>query len=141
MTNASIDRDTFAITFQRVVRASREDVFDAWTKPEEVSEWWDPAGRKLAACEIDLRVGGAFRFLNEGHGLVGVYKVVDRPAELVFEANGSVGTVRITDDGDGTTKVDVTIRCASAEQLEQMLAMGVGEGTGRTLDNLVRYLS
>lgn len=140
MTNAAIDRDTFAITFQRRVRASREDVFDAWTKPEELSAWWDPAGREIA-CEIDLRVGGAFRFGNGEHGLVGVYKVVDRPAELVFEANGSIGTVRISDDGDGTTKVDVTIRCASAEQLETMLKMGVAEGTGRTLDNLVRYLS
>lgn len=141
MTNATIDRHTFAITFQRVVRASREDVFDAWTKPEEISEWWDPAGRTLTACEIDLRVGGAFRFVNEGHGLVGIYKVIDRPAELVFEANGSVGTVRITDDGNGTTTVDVTIRCASAEQLEQMLKLGVGEGTARTLDNLVQHLS
>jgi uncharacterized protein YndB with AHSA1/START domain len=116
-------------------------VFDAWTKPEQIAEWWDPTGARLVACEIDLRRGGAFRFVNDGHGasFTGTYTVVERPSRLVFEAMGSVGTVTLETVGNGT-RMSVTIRCASKEQLEQFVKMGIAPNTDRTLDNLVRYL-
>ncbi len=139
MSNATIDRETHTITFERKLRASREDVFDAWTRPEEIAEWWDPTGARLAKCEIDLRVGGAFLFENTGaHGpaFAGVYRVVERPGKLVFDALGSVGTVALTSEGE-TTHMRVEIRCASAEHLEQFVKLGVHTGTERTLDNLV----
>jgi uncharacterized protein YndB with AHSA1/START domain len=65
--NATIDQQTLTIAFERQFRASREEVFDAWTRPERVADWWDPTGAHLVACEIDLRPGGAFRFANQGH--------------------------------------------------------------------------
>lgn len=136
---ATIDRETHTITFERKLRASREDVFDAWTRPEEIAEWWDPTGARLAKCEIDLRVGGSFLFENgAGHGpaFSGVYREVERPSKLVFDALGSVGTVALTSEGE-TTHMKVQIRCASAEHLEQFVKMGVHTGTERTLDNLV----
>ncbi len=138
MSNATIDRETLTITFERTLHASREDVFDAWTRPEEIAEWWDPTGARLAKCEIDLRVGGAFLFENSsahGPAFAGVYRVVERPGKLVFDALGSVGTVALTAKGEAT-HMRVDICCASAEHLEQFVKMGVHTGTDRTLDNL-----
>jgi uncharacterized protein YndB with AHSA1/START domain len=138
MTNTTIDRATHTITFQRRLRATREDVFDAWTRPEELAAWWDPTGAPLVKCEIDPRPGGAFRFENQGHSppFAGVYQVVDRPARLVFEVLGAVGTVALAAEGE-MTRMQVTIRCASPEHLEQFVKLGVDVNTDRTLDNLV----
>jgi uncharacterized protein YndB with AHSA1/START domain len=141
MMQTTIDQETFTISFQRKLPVSCAAVFDAWTKPEQIAEWWDPTGARLVACEIDLRRGGAFRFVNDGHGasFTGTYTVVERPSRLVFEAMGSVGTVTLETVGNGT-RMSVTIRCASKEQLEQFVKMGIAPNTDRTLDNLVRYL-
>jgi uncharacterized protein YndB with AHSA1/START domain len=142
MMQTTIDQKTFTITFHRELPVSRAEVFDAWTKPEQTAEWWDPTGARLVTCEIDLRPGGAFRFVNGGHGppFACTYAVVERPSRLVFEAMGSVGTVTLEKAASGT-RMTVTIRCASRGQLEQFVKMGVAPKTDRTLDNLVRYVA
>jgi uncharacterized protein YndB with AHSA1/START domain len=141
MGTTSIDKETFTLTFERTLQASCADVFDAWTQPEQLAEWWDPTGARLASCEVDLRPGGAFRFENQGHGMPfsGTYELVEPPSKLVFEAQGSVGTVTLQAAGSAT-HMRVTIQCASAEQLEHLVALGVAKGTEKTLDNLVRHV-
>jgi uncharacterized protein YndB with AHSA1/START domain len=98
----------------------------------------------LSECIVDLRPGGAFKFTNRDSAhsppFAGVYKVIERPSELVFEALGSVGTVRL-ETRDAGTHMTVSIRCGSGEHLEQFVKLGVDVGTARTLDNLVDYLS
>lgn len=138
--NHHIDPETLTIAFERTVPASREEVFDAWTQPDQIRQWWDPTGAPLARCEIDLRPGGAFCFVNEGHSppFTGTYERVEPPTKLVFEALGSIGTVVLDSVTDGT-RMRVTIRCTSAEQLEHLLQVGIAPNTGRTLDNLVRF--
>jgi uncharacterized protein YndB with AHSA1/START domain len=142
-TRTKIDRATFTITFDRSLAKSPEQVFDAWTKPEHVTQWWDPTGSPLSECTIDLRPGGTFRFVNRGNAhappFEGVYRVIERPTRLVFDALGAVGTVLIAKQGAGT-RLTVTIRCASAGHLEQFVQHGVDKGTAQTLDNLVAYL-
>ncbi len=141
MTPTTIDQNTLTIAFERMLPVSRAEVFDAWTKPELIAQWWDPTGARLVACEIDLRPGGAFRFVNHGHAppFIGTYAVIERPSRLVFEAMGSVGTVTLDAAGSGT-RMSVTIRCASKEHLEHFVKLGVAAGTERTLDNLVQLL-
>ncbi|MGE0867323.1 MAG: SRPBCC domain-containing protein [Kofleriaceae bacterium] len=143
-TKTTIDRATSTITFQRTIAASLEDVFDAWTRPEELTQWWDPTGTPLAECTVDLRPGGAFKFVHRGsaHGppFAGVYREIERPSRLVFDAMGALGTVRL-EAMSGSTQMTVTIRCASADHLEQFVKLGVDAGTERTLDNLVARLS
>jgi uncharacterized protein YndB with AHSA1/START domain len=138
---STIDRAELSVTFQRTLDASPDDVFDAWTQPEQIAAWWDPTGAPLVRCEIDLRPGGAFTFVNDGHGppFTGVYRTIDRPAKIVFEAMGANGSVEITASGALTT-MRVTIRCASRDHLEQLVKLGVQDGTARTLDNLVARL-
>jgi uncharacterized protein YndB with AHSA1/START domain len=141
MTPTTIDRDSLSLVFQRVFRASNEQVYDAWTRPEQLREWWDPTGARLTRCEIDLRVGGRFLFENEGHSaaFAGVYRTLERPSKLVFEALGAVGTVLLTAQGEHT-QMQVTIRCASPEHFEQLLKLGVQVNTEKTFDNLGTYL-
>jgi uncharacterized protein YndB with AHSA1/START domain len=140
-TRSTVDRATFTITFERSLAASREQAFDAWTKPEQVTAWWDPTGSPLVECAIDLRPGGAFKFVNGGHSppFAGAYRAVERPAKLVFDAMGAVGTVLFESRGQ-KTHMTVAIRCSSAEHLEQFVKLGVDAGTNKTLDNLVGYL-
>ncbi len=142
-TQTTIDRATLTITFRRSFDAKREDVFDAWTKPEQVRCWWDPTGVPLSECTIDLRPGGAFAFSNKesAHGppFTGVYQVVERPSLLVFEALGAVGTVKLEAQRSMTQMV-VMIRCGSPEHLETFLKLGVDVNTDRTFDQLVAYM-
>lgn len=142
MSSMKIDRATHTIHFERSLESTPEDAFRAWTEPDQVTAWWDPGGTPLVRCEIDLRVGGTFTFVNDGHGppFSGTYRVVERPARLVFEVLGALGTVLFEKSG-ATTRMQVQIRCASAEHLAQFVQRGVAEGTGRTLDNLAAHLT
>lgn len=142
-TRTTVDQSTFTITFQRTFAAPRDEVFDAWTDPEQIKLWWDPTGTPLASCAVDLRPGGAFCFTSASdHAppFAGVYRLVERPAQLAFDAMGAVGTVRLEGDAD-TTRMTVSIRCASAEHLAQFLKLGVDRGTDQTLDNLVAHVA
>jgi uncharacterized protein YndB with AHSA1/START domain len=142
-TKTTIDRETLTITFRRTFGAPCEQVFAAWTEPEHMTQWWDPTGVPLSECVIDLRPGGAFKLTNRNstHSppFTGVYRLIERPSQLVFEAMGAVGTVRL-EPKDGATHMTVSIRCATAEHLDQFLKLGVDVNTDRTFDNLVEYL-
>jgi uncharacterized protein YndB with AHSA1/START domain len=140
-TSLEIDRRSHTIRLTRVFDAPRAEIFEAWTRPEHVSHWWDAAGEPLAVCEIDLRPGGAFKFVTRGHPdmpFAGAYREIAPPDRLVFEAMGATGRV-ILRELAGKTHMTVQIECRSAEQLEQYLKMGVDVGTSQTLDNLVAY--
>ena len=137
-----VDRATHSLRLTRTFEAPAERVFDAWTRPEDVRCWWDPTGEPLVLCEIDLRLGGRFTFVNKSHSeqpFSGTYLEISPPHRLVFEAMGSRGTVSLDETG-GQTRLAVEIACASAEHLDQFLQMGVADGTQQTLDNLVAYL-
>ena len=54
-----------ALFASKVIRASRVRVFDAWTNPEAVKQWWGPPPYSCPNAEIDLRVGGEYRLANQ----------------------------------------------------------------------------
>jgi uncharacterized protein YndB with AHSA1/START domain len=115
-TDIEIDRRTHTIRLMRVFAAPRSEIFEAWTEPEHVTCWWDAAGEPLKVCEIDLRPGGAFKFVTKGHPdmpFAGTYREVAPPERLVFEAMGAT---------------------------DQYLKMGIDVGTSQTLDNLVAHV-
>jgi uncharacterized protein YndB with AHSA1/START domain len=139
------------IAIRRVFDAPRRVVFEAWTDPEHVAQWWDPTGVQLAVCEIDLRPNGAFRWVHrasgggEGHAFTGIYREITPPEKLVFEvrsfANGAdpIGTILFSEVGKRTT-VTLTIECATARDRDTLLQMRIDKGTARTLDNLAAHL-
>jgi len=132
------------ILITRSFGAPPPTVFDAWTKPEQVAVWWDPSGRPLARCEIDLRPNGKFRFEHQrnsdgaGHAFAGVYREISRPSRLVFatpspSGGESVGTLEFEEHDGGTTLV-MTIACRSKAGRDALLQMRVDAGTIRSLD-------
>ena len=69
------------IVLTRVFDAPRRLVFEAWTKPEHVRRWYGCGGYSLQVCEIDLRVGGAWRYTLRApdgvtHTLQGTYREI-----------------------------------------------------------------
>ncbi len=125
-------------------------VFEAWTKAEQVTHWWDPSGAPLAVCEIDLRKGGAFRWVNQAdkrmeHPFTGTYLEIEPYHKLVFIARTfpsspeSLATLIFTEDG-GHTRFTMTIECRSIEDRDALLAMRVDAGTAKTLENLAAFL-
>jgi uncharacterized protein YndB with AHSA1/START domain len=140
-TDLVIDRQSHTIKLTRDFDAPRAEIFEAWTKPEHVACWWDPAGEPLTACEIDLRPGGSFKFVTKDHPdmpFAGTYREITPPSQLIFDALGATGRVRLQETA-GKTHMAVEIECRSAEHLDQYLRMGVDVGTAQTLDNLVAY--
>ena len=83
---AQSDRE---IVMTRVFDAPRNLVFDAYTKPELLRRWLGVfGGYSMPVCEVDLRVGGTYRFVWRGPdgaemGVRGVYREVVRPERLV----------------------------------------------------------
>jgi uncharacterized protein YndB with AHSA1/START domain len=149
-TEASLPSD-FDVRITRSFDAPRAIVFDAWTKAEQVAEWWDPSRRRLARCEIDLRPGGAFRFEHQknadgsAHVFAGVYREITRPSRLVFatpspSGGASIGTLEFQ-EGRGVTMLVLTITCPSKADRDALLRMRVDAGTIRSLQNLGEFLA
>jgi uncharacterized protein YndB with AHSA1/START domain len=136
------------IVITRIFDAPRAAVFEAWTKAEHVTHWWDPNGLPLAVCEIDLRPNGAFRWVNrapdggEGHQFTGTYREIVPPERLVFgdpSRPEQVATLVFTEEGK-KTKLTLTIECATKKDRDALLQMRVDAGTAQTLENLAAYL-
>ena len=79
------------IRMTRLFDAPRQLVFEAMTKPEHVRKWWGciSDGHRVTVCEIDLRVGGKWRFVHAGPegeypAFYGEYKEIDAPGRLVY---------------------------------------------------------
>jgi uncharacterized protein YndB with AHSA1/START domain len=101
----------------RLIDASRERVFQAWTEPEHVARWWGPQGFTTASLDMDIRPGGAYRASMrspEGtlHCRRGVYRDIVPPDLIAFtfaweDAAGDLGhetlvTVTFADHGGKT---------------------------------------
>lgn len=77
------------LRIRRVIVARPERIFDAWTRPELLQQWWGPAGVRCIAAEVDLRCGGAYRIGNQLPGgaviwISGEFEIVDSPRRLVY---------------------------------------------------------
>jgi uncharacterized protein YndB with AHSA1/START domain len=136
------------IVVTRLFDAPRALVFEAWTKADHVRHWWDPSGLPLAACEIDLRPNGAFRWVNrapdgrEGHSFAGIYREIVPPEKLVFASPSNpeqTGTLVFTEE-ENKTRLTITMQCASRQDRDAMLQIRVDAGTAQTLENLAAYL-
>ena len=136
------------IRMTRLFNAPRHLVFAAMTRPEHVTQWWGRLGDgySVPVCEIDLRVGGRWRFVNRHpHGEAafhGEYREIAPPSRLVFTEifeefpdTVSVVTTELTDEG-GKTRMTATVRYPSLEVRDMVLATGMSAGAGISYDRL-----
>ncbi|MEO8906002.1 MAG: SRPBCC family protein [Polyangiaceae bacterium] len=140
------------LVLTRTFNAPAKVVFDAWTKPELVMRWWAPRsyGLKMITCEIDLRVGGKYRYVFVGkgdtqHAFWGTYKEIERPTRLVStdeeeSLDGQAVTTSTFTESTGRTTVVVHQLFASKESLDAA-ARGVEAGTRETFEQLEELLA
>ena len=148
--------DSFAVTtpsdqeirLMRLFDAPRHLVFEAMTRPEHVRRWWGQLGEgySVPVCEIDLRPGGRWRFVNrhpKGEAaFFGEYREITPPSRLVFteifaEFPDSVSVVaaEFTDEG-GKTRFTATVRYPSRDMRDIVLGSGMEKGAGISYDRL-----
>jgi uncharacterized protein YndB with AHSA1/START domain len=73
----------------RTIEAPREEVFRAWTDPDQLRNWWGPGEFTCPEAEVDLRPGGTYRLVMQPTGgdpfvVAGTYREVEPPARLVY---------------------------------------------------------
>lgn len=140
------------ILITREFDAPAELVFDVWTTPEHVRNWWGWETDPMTLCEIDLRVGGKWRFVavNEDYGEVefyGEYLEIDRPQRLVttevfapYPDSPAVNTLTL-EENDGVTTMTILVEYPSKEARDATIASGMESGLQHSLDRADRVLS
>ena len=136
------------ICMTRLFDAPRHLVFEAMTKPEHVKRWWGRLGEgySVPVCEIDLRLGGKWRFVNRHpKGEVafrGEYREITPPSRLVFTEvmepypePGSIVTAVFTEEGD-KTRLTVTASYPSMEVRDMVISSGMARGAAISYDRL-----
>jgi uncharacterized protein YndB with AHSA1/START domain len=108
-----------SLTITRLLPASRQAVFDAWTDEASVRQWMCPEGVLVAQVTLDVRVGGAFRvdMLVDGQRLAhtGHYREINPPEKLAFtwvskdtRQRDTLVTITLIALGDSSTELRLT---------------------------------
>src|SRR5690349_21177546 len=156
MVAGTANKDSFAVStvsdqeirMTRVFNAPRAIVYEAMTKPEHVKRWWGNLGEgySVPVCEIDLRVGGKWRFVNrhpKGEAAFhGEYLEIDPPGRIVFteifeEYPDTVSTVTtVLTEEDGKTRMVATVRYPTEQVRDIVLSTGMAKGAAASYDAL-----
>jgi uncharacterized protein YndB with AHSA1/START domain len=147
--------DFQSLHISRTFAAPRQAVWDAWTKPEELKQWFMPAPFSVPNCELDVRPGGQIKIDTQGPDgaimpLVGEFKVVEEPSKLVMtnvplDTEGNElfevqHTVELSEDGDQTV-LTVTAEVLSARADAKPFLDGMEAGLNQALDQMGELIS
>jgi uncharacterized protein YndB with AHSA1/START domain len=143
------------IIMTRSFNAPRKLVFEAFTKPELVKRWLlGPPGWSMPVCEIDLRVGGKYRWVwkrdSDGTemGMGGVYREIVAPERIVstekfddaWYPGEAVGTILLVEQG-GMTSLTQTVLYESREARDGVLKSPMESGVRASYDRLEELLA
>ncbi len=151
------------VVLERVYDASSERVWQAWTDPEMLKQWWGPQNVTIPECEVDLKVGGKFYIVMQAGEAMGPYKgmlwpmlaeftVVEPHSKLSFAAQAwtegqkeettidQTTEVTFTEE-NGKTKVKVRATIYKAGPGAGMAAEGMQYGFTQQLEKLNAFLT
>lgn len=135
------------ILITRSFDAPANVVFEAWTSPDYVKRWYSDDAAPVVTCDIDLRVGGSWRYVirtEDGTEFAwhGTYQEIDPPRRLVstevfegFPDAEAVNTLTLAEH-DGTTTLTVNVLHASKENRDGHVNSGMEGGMQQALDRL-----
>jgi uncharacterized protein YndB with AHSA1/START domain len=139
------------ILITREFDAPRQLVYKAWTTPELVKRWWSGHRGEVTSAEIDLRVGGSWRYVMIASGgfevafhgefreIVPDERVVTTEmyegAEPLPAADEPVNTITFTEI-DGRTRLEVLTQCPSRELRDMIIDSGMESGMQESMDLL-----
>ena len=155
--SGALNSSTFTVTtpsareirMTRIFDAPRELLWEAMSKPEHIRRWWGQLGDgySVPVCEVDLRPGGAWRFVNQTPkgqtvAFYGVYREIVPPERVVFTEifeqfpdTESVITSVLTEE-NGKTRMTVTCLYPSVEVRDMVIKSGMERGAGLSYDRL-----
>lgn len=141
------------IRMTRLFDAPRQLVFEVMSSPDHVRRWWGQLGEgySVPVCEIDLRPGGRWRFVNRhprgDAAFHGEYREITPPSRIVFTEifeefpdTVSVVTAELADEG-GQTRLTATVRYPSKDVRDMVIASGMARGAGISYDRLEDLLA
>jgi uncharacterized protein YndB with AHSA1/START domain len=139
------------IVLTRVFDAPRSLVFDAFSKPELLKRWFGPRGWSLVVCEVDLKVGGGFRFVLRGPdlrdmGMRGVYREIVPPERSVHMESfddypGESQVTAVFVEQGGKTTLTATVLYPSKEVRDIVIKSGMEHGAAESYDKLAELLA
>ncbi len=139
------------IVLTRVFDAPRHLVYDAFTKPELLKRWFGPRGWSLVTCDVDLKVGGGFRFVLRGPngremGMSGVYRELAPPERSVHMESfddfpGAAQVTTVFAEQGGKTTMTATILSPSKEVRDAVIKSGMEHGAAESYDKLAELLA
>jgi uncharacterized protein YndB with AHSA1/START domain len=139
------------IVMTRVFDAPRHLVWDAFTKPELLKRWFGPRGWSMVVCEVDLRVGGGFRFVlhspdGKDMGMRGVYREIVAPERSVHmeSFDDYPGESQVTGafvEQGGQTTLIATVLYPSQEVRDIVIKSGMEHGAAESYDKLAELLA
>ena len=149
-TTWAIDRE---IVLSRVLAAPRERVFQAWTDPAQITQWFGPDGFKVESLECDIRVGGRWRFVYTGPDGTRwdnrmVFLRIEAPRLIEMEHGADKDDdparfhVTVTFDAQSDGKTVLTLRQLHPTKAQRDAGVGFGavEYGYQTLGHLARHL-
>jgi uncharacterized protein YndB with AHSA1/START domain len=142
------------VVITRVFDAPRGLVWDAMTRAELVRRWLSgPPGWSMVVCEVDLKVGGAYRYVWRGPdgaemGMGGVHREIVRPERIVctqlfdqdWTGGEAVGTLVLVEQGGRTTLTN-TVQYSSPEARDAVLKTPMEQGVAAGYDRLAELLA
>jgi uncharacterized protein YndB with AHSA1/START domain len=150
------------VTFERVYKAPVEKVWQAWTDPEILKQWWGPDNVTIPECEIELKVGGRIYIVMQATEAMGEYKGTRWPMEakitelepnkkLVYEARAwtegdeedtTIETVQVLDmtEDNGETKLNLKATINKVGPKAGMAVQGMEYGYNQQFNKLEKFL-
>jgi len=137
-------------TLRRTFHAPVQLVWEAWTQPEHISQWWGPKGMEIKVIEHNFKVGGKWKytmqmpdrseFISEGiYSEIVELKKIITSADFKPMTEGVVLEVLFEGNGD-TTEFTFNVLHSSEEYRKQQENMGFHKGWGSVFDRLDNYL-
>jgi uncharacterized protein YndB with AHSA1/START domain len=138
------------ILITREFDAPKELVYKAWTTPELVKRWWSGEKGEVTLAEIDLRVGGAWRYVMVAGGgfevaFHGEYREIVPDERIVSteiyeipdqgDSDPTVNTATFT-EVDGRTTLEILVQCPSKELRDTIIDSGMESGMQGSMDAL-----
>jgi uncharacterized protein YndB with AHSA1/START domain len=159
----------FDVVLKRTYDAPVDMLWRAWTDPQEMKQWWGPKSFTNPVCELDVRVGGAWKIVMRSpdgtdYPITGVYREVVPNKRLVMtdsvaehnqdwhdlvnasrpEGSGQSPTeylITVTfEENNGRTTVSVRTHFNSAADRDALVKIGMSEGWNESFDKLTDVL-
>ena len=139
----------------RIFDAPRDLVYQAWTEPEHMTQWWGPGVFTNHSCKLDVRPGGAWQIVMRSPDgtdfrCEGVYSEVVKPERLVFtnDAVDQTGkqllkgftTVKFANEGN-KTKLTLKTRVIGLVPFAPQMIRGMEAGWSQSLDSLATHFA